>query len=390
MKERIIVAGHICLDITPEYKGNKVTHIEDLLRPGKLINMSGCEISTGGVVANTGLALKILGSDVLLAGKIGNDSFGKIIYDKLQERDAQDGLIIMEGESTSYSIVLNFAGIDRIFLHSSGANETFGSNDISDELIERGTHFHFGYPPIMKRMYKGSGAHLAVMLKRVQKAGLTTSLDMAAVDPDSDAAKVNWKRILANVLPFVDFFVPSFEELCFMLDPKKLDMRYIQADKDNVDLTRIISIEDDVVPLANECINMGAKVVLIKCGVQGMYYCSSGRNELRPICEKHNLNVDEWGKKKGFIRSFEPDCVLSGVGAGDTSVAAFLAAMTSGKSLKASVELAAACGAMCVTGVDALSGLISLDELEQKIQSGWKKGDLSICNSKLQEEEENA
>lgn len=48
--------------------------------------------------------------------------------------------------------------------------------------------------------------------------GLTTSLDLVAVDPDSEAAGMDWARILERVLPYVDFFVPSIEELGYMLD----------------------------------------------------------------------------------------------------------------------------------------------------------------------------
>ena len=381
---KIIVAGHICLDITPKYLGKKIDKIEDILRPGKLIGMKGVDIHTGGVVANTGLALEILGIKTTLVGKIGDDGFGKLITDGLNEYGVDHRLIVSKDETTSYSAVLAFPGVDRIFLHDPGANNTFCSNDLSDDLLEKGNHFHFGYPPLMKRMYKGSGAHLAVLLKRVKKMGLTTSLDMAAVDPESEAGQVNWRRILSNALPFVDFFVPSFEELCFMLDPRKLELRDIQANKDNVDLTRIISIEDDVIPLADECLEMGAKVVIIKCGVQGIYYACAGRNSLRPICESRGLNIDEWGKKRGFIKSFEPDVVISGTGAGDAAIAAFLAAMMKGKSVKTCVTLAAAEGAMCVTGIDALSGLLPLDDLQNKIDSGWKK---SKVDTEIAEEE---
>lgn len=382
--KKIIVAGHICLDITPKYNGKKIDKIEDILKPGKLIGMNGIDIHTGGVVANTGLALEFLGAKTILVGKVGNDGFGKLIIDRLNEFGVEQELIVAKKETTSYSAVLAFPGIDRIFLHDAGANNTFCSADLSDDILEQGSHFHFGYPPLMKRMYKGSGAHLAVLLKRVKKMGLTTSLDMAAVDPESEAGQVNWNRILSNVLPFVDFFVPSFEELCFMLDPKKLEMRDIQANKDNVDLTRIISIEDDVIPLADKCLEMGAKVVVIKCGVQGIYYACAGRNSLRPVCEARGLDIDEWGKKKGFIKSFEPDVVISGTGAGDAAVAAFLATMMQGKSVKTCVMLAAAEGAMSVTGVDALSGLLPLDELQRKIDSGWKK---NVVDTAIAEEE---
>lgn len=376
--DKIIVAGHVCLDLTPTYKGKKADKIEDILKPGTLINAEKCDVHTGGVVANTGLALKELGADVLLAGKIGDDPFGRVIKDSFKEYKADNNLIVSKDEMTSYSVVIAFPGIDRTFIHSPGANDTFCSQDISDELLNQASHFHFGYPPLMKRMYNGSGAHLAVLLKRVKKMGLTTSLDMAAIDPDSAAGRVNWKRVLGNVLPYVDFFVPSFEELCFMLDPKRLDMRNRQAEKDNVDVTMVVSIEDDIKPLAQQCLEMGAKVVMIKCGAQGMYYRTAKKEVILDLCSQRDFNIDEWAGKEGFEYCFEPDKIVSGTGAGDASIAGFLISIIKKYSVERCISIAAGCGALCVTRVDAISGLMPLDILEEKIDAGWKKKKVSV------------
>ena len=71
MKKKVIAAGHICLDITPVFdQGKKAANIGDLLKPGQLIHMQEADVHTGGSVANTGLAMKILGADVSLMGKI--------------------------------------------------------------------------------------------------------------------------------------------------------------------------------------------------------------------------------------------------------------------------------------------------------------------------------
>lgn len=371
--KKVIVAGHICLDISPGFKGTGVNEIGEILRPGSTVYMDKCNVSTGGVVSNTGLALKSFGADVRLVGKVGNDPFGKIVIERLAERNAHTDIIIAKGESTSYSIVLSPPGIDRLFLHNSGANDTFCSGDIPDSVFENATHFHFGYPPIMKKMYSGSGAHLAVLFKRAKNHGLTTSLDMAMIDPISPAASVRWDKILENTLPFVDFFMPSFEELCFMLDPKKLETRQIQAEKDNVSISRIININDDVKPLAKRCIEMGAKVVVIKCGAPGIYYECAGRRDIRNLCEQVGLNIEEWAKKKGFEKSFVPDEIVSGTGCGDTAIAGFLSTMLDGKSIKECVTIASGCGAMCVTKMDALSGLVTLEELRNRIEGGWEK-----------------
>ena len=79
MNKKVIVAGHICIDITPVFPDKKMNSINDLLSPGKLIQTGIADVHTGGAVANTGLALKILGMDVSLMGKVGCDAFGDMI-----------------------------------------------------------------------------------------------------------------------------------------------------------------------------------------------------------------------------------------------------------------------------------------------------------------------
>ena len=84
MKKKIIAAGHICIDITPVFpKGTHCTDIGQLMVPGRLIQMDAADVSTGGSVANAGLALKLLGADVRLLGKVGNDAFGSMVKDIL-------------------------------------------------------------------------------------------------------------------------------------------------------------------------------------------------------------------------------------------------------------------------------------------------------------------
>ena len=70
---RVIIAGHLCLDIIPEILTS--TPIE----PGQLVDTGPSILSTGGAVSNVGLALKKLGVGVALVAKIGEDAFGDAI-----------------------------------------------------------------------------------------------------------------------------------------------------------------------------------------------------------------------------------------------------------------------------------------------------------------------
>lgn len=371
LKKKVIAAGHICLDITPVFSGKNTANLGDILSPGKLVNVGQADVHTGGSVANTGLAMKFFGADVSLMGKIGDDPFGEIVRNILKACGAEQGLLVSGQESTSYTVVLAVPGIDRMFLHNPGANHTFCTEDIPQKELEEAALFHFGYPPLMRLMYEDGGAELLNMMKRVKACGAATSLDFAAIEPGSEADGADWGRILENVIPYVDFLVPSVEELCYMLDQDRLSQWQERAK--GRDITEILDIEKDVKPLADRCMGLGAKILLIKCGAPGIYYQTSSRQTLEKIGEKLELDVSRWADLRGFEKSYVPDRVLSGTGAGDTSIAAFLTAVLAGYSPEMSMHLAAAAGASCVAAYDALSGLKPFAELEQRIRGGWAK-----------------
>lgn len=305
--------------------------------------MGKAEVSTGGAVANTGLGMKILGADVTLMGKIGNDEFGNLILGILDKYDAADGMIRDPLSDTSYSVVLAMPGVDRIFLHNPGANHTFCAADVSKEQLREAALFHFGYPPLMKNMYENNGNELVSLFQKAKEAGCATSLDMAAVDPASDAGRADWNLILKKVLPYVDFFVPSVEELCYMLDRTRLEEWQKRAG--SRDLTELLDIENDVIPLAEKCMEYGTKVLVIKCGAKGMYYKTADEKQLSEIGKRVGLDIVQWADRQGFEASYIPERILSGTGAGDTSIAAFLTAMLEGEFRKLH---AVSCGYRCL------------------------------------------
>ncbi|MQN01581.1 MAG: carbohydrate kinase family protein [Lachnospiraceae bacterium] len=371
MGKKVIAAGHICLDITPGFPDRKVTDAAQIFQPGKLIEVGNADVHTGGSVANTGLAMKILGADVRLMGKIGNDAFGDMVMAILKKYDADRGMIRTDESGTSYSVVLAVPGIDRMFLHNPGANDIFHAGDVPQEALDDTALFHFGYPPLMASMYQNGGEELTALFKRVHDAGVATSLDLAAVDSSSEAGKQDWKGILERTLPYVDIFVPSIEELCFMLDRDRFDSWQKRAA--GRDITTILDPETDIRPIADQCMNMGVKILMLKCGAPGMYCCCADEDTLSRIPSVLGIDAREWSGFTRFERSYVPDRILSGTGAGDTSIAAFLTAVLNGYSPEDCLHLAAAEGASCITEYDALSGIRPLDELKERIDSGWKK-----------------
>jgi sugar/nucleoside kinase (ribokinase family) len=366
-----VVAGHTCLDIIPDLSGWEGT-LERTLVPGKLVEIGPALTVTGGAVPNTGLALHRLGVTVRLMGKVGDDLFGRAILDHLRRHGEMlaDGMIVAGGESSSYTVVLNPTGIDRMFLHCTGANDTFVADDIPYSEIAGAKLFHFGYPPLMRGIYAGNGRELADMFERVKRQGVTTSLDMAKPDPDSDAGRQNWEAILRRTLPYVDVFLPSFEELLFMLDRADYDALERQhgpggalkgADADR--LSR----------LSGMLIGMGTAIVGIKLGEHGLYLrTSADASRLAAMGACAPADPAAWTGRELLAPCFRVD-VAGTTGAGDCTIAGFLAGLLRGLSPERTIIGAVAVGACNVERADAVSGVPDWETVQRRIAAGWER-----------------
>jgi len=183
-RHQAIVAGHMCLDIFPGFSGIKNKPVTEIFSPGKLTRINDAELSVGGAVTNTGLVLNRLGISTMLMGKIGNDYFGRVLCEIIKTWGSDTTKIAVSDElSTSYSIMLAIPGVDKIALHSPGANDFFSAGDIDYDELSNVRLFHFGYPVLMKNLFKNDGEEMLKILQNVKNQQVTTSLDMAPVEP---------------------------------------------------------------------------------------------------------------------------------------------------------------------------------------------------------------
>jgi sugar/nucleoside kinase (ribokinase family) len=371
---QVVVAGHICLDIIPAFKKTEKAEIKDIFIPGKLINMGKAKISTGGPVSNTGIALSILGVNTQLMGKVGRDFFGQGVLDLLKTKNMESGMLVAEGEETSYSVVIAPPGFDRIFLHNPGANDTFCAGDINYTLVEQAKVFHFGYPPLMKRIFKNEGVELIKIFRRVKELGVTTSLDMSLPDVSSESGRVDWNNLLKKLLPFVDIYIPSVEETMFMIE--RGEFENLNENAKGGDILDHLDINSLQV-LGEKLISYGAKVVVIKCGVKGYYIRTQGKEALASMGRALPADLDNWADRELHEESFRVADIASATGAGDTSIAGFLAAFLNGKTIEESIRIACAVGGQNVLTYDAISGIKSWEETINMIPE-WEKNRLSI------------
>ena len=352
---QIIVAGHLCLDIIPHWQTGTLAG----LRPGKMVQMEGVTFSTGGAVSNTGIALKRLGFDPYLMARTGDDHVGDIIRSILRrEKINPDSIAVSPGATTSYTVVLNPPGTDRIFLHYPGTNDSFSVQDVQYGTAEAGL-LHFGYPPLMRQMYQDQGVNLKLLFQGAKEQGLLTSLDLAMPDPDSRSGQLDWAAILRRVLPYVDFFLPSLDELLFMMDRSAYDRLQ------KVLLAVDAELLDD---LSLRLLDWGAGVIGIKLGEEGFYLRSGS---------KASALGEGWRHRQMLVSTFKVD-VQGTTGAGDTAIAGFLAGISLGMTPEKTLSLANAVGAFCVEAVSSIAGIPDLAMVQARVERGWERGSTRI------------
>lgn len=337
------------------------------LEPGSLIEVYGTTLATGGAVSNTGLALSKLGIPTLLMAKVGDDALGVLVKESLLRSGAQrvEGITASAEAGTSYTVVITPPSGERMFLHDPGANAVFRSSDIDNSLLKSALLFHFGYPPLMRQLYTQGGQELIKLFAAVKGQGLITSLDLSLPDPASEAGQVDWQAILERTLPQVDIFLPSFEEILSMLRPDTF-RRLKQAGEEapTLQLAGLVS------EIAGELLALGPQIVGIKLGSLGFYVRTARAVTLPRL-------ATNWHNRELWAPCFQV-AVAGTVGAGDTTVAGFLAGLLRDLNLEDALDTACAVGACCVEAPDAVSGVKSWTETRARMQRSWPRRELLL------------
>jgi sugar/nucleoside kinase (ribokinase family) len=295
---------------------------------------------------------------------VGGDLFGRALIDLLDAVDPAlaTGMIHAPEEPASYTLVLEPPGVDRVFLHCVGPNATFGSADLPLERVAQARVFHFGYPPILPRMYRNGGAELAAMMASVRALGVTASLDLSQPDPTTEAGRVDWPALLAQTLPHVDLFAPNVDEVTWMFDRPRAEA--IRSGASAVDLPLLRR-------LTTRLLEMGAAVVMLKLGDKGAYLrtCSDPQR-VAAMGRAAPADPGVWTGCELYVPCFQVQ-VAGTTGSGDATVAGLVAALLRGDAPHEALAAAVAVGAHSVEAPDAASGIPPWPQVQARVDGGW-------------------
>ena len=358
--KKATVMGSLVLDITMQPESKEKKTLEEFIGQGKVTNLSGVSFYPGGCVGNTGMALKKLGVPVTLCGNTGDDFPGRVLKTLISESGALPDINVYASFPTSIGIAMTPAGMDKISFFLKGASQQYTSADASRIPADTDL-FHFGYPPTMESLYSNGGEELEKLFRSVKSLGVTTSLDTALPAAGSVHSRVDWKPILKKVLKYVDIFVPSIEECLFMLDKEAYKERVSQHPGEDIAL--IVS-DDEIRSIADTFLKFGAKIVLLKLGMKGLYLKTA--TVLKNLGRAFGETAESWEGKELRIFPVPVSEVVSTTGAGDTAIAGFLAAVLHGDTPETALSAAVYTASRCVMSKDTTSLIEGYETLREK------------------------
>ena len=222
--------------------------------------------------------------------------------------------------------------------------------------------FHLGYPTLLPRLYAEGGAGFLALLRAVKETGVAISVDMSLPPPESPSGRADWRAILARCLPHVDIFVPSIEEIMFMLRRGDLE-RWGGELFGRLDA-------DYLSGLADELLSMGVAIAGFKLGERGLYLQAAAETDRLAFLSALGGSPADWASAAVWQPAFQVE-VAGTTGAGDAAYAGLLAAMLRGLGPPECARMACAVAACNIEAADATSGVRAWAETEARLAAGW-------------------
>jgi len=301
----ICIIGNICTDIF-------VKPLHELPKKGQLVLMDSITVESGGCGLNPAIYLAKMGVQVAILGKIGDDAFGDSIVKTFQHSNIDiSGLKRDNSTPTSATVVAIDESGERTLMHYLGTTGSLNSRDIEMDMFDSSKLLFIGGAFLMPAFV---GTDLAKVLTSAKQKGLVCALDTAW------DAQGKWMETLEPCLPYLDWFLPSYEEA-------------VQLSQ-TTDITRAARLFQE----------KGAKNVVIKLGAKGCcVFCGSDDGV--------------------YVEPLKDIEVKDSSGAGDAFCAGFLNGLIRGWEPLKCARFGNTLGALCVTEVGAITAARTYEEV---------------------------
>jgi sugar/nucleoside kinase (ribokinase family) len=202
----ITIAGELNLDLILYGSPEEMPTERELLGTDFQVTLG----SSSAIVAHNAATI---GAKVAFSTLVGSDDFGRLAVERLSAAGVDTSHTNRHKAIATGVTLLLPHGDRRHILTFPGTIAELTVADLDFEFLVKARHFHLS----SLYLQRGLGPDLPDLLRRLKRAGLTISLDTND-DPDD-----RWGYPLGEVLPYVDIFLPSEDEMCRMTRSSNLD-----------------------------------------------------------------------------------------------------------------------------------------------------------------------
>ncbi len=181
--------------------------VTDLPAPGGTLLTDQMTVRVGGAGANAALASIEAGMDVRLIGCIGEDQLGAWMREQLTLAGLRDELVVVAGEPSGLTVVLESPERDRTFLTYLGVNVRWEPAMIPDDALTCDNLLLCDYFVAPGLRGDAAGRLLGTARARGARTFFDTSWDPGGFSGEARAE-------VRELLPSVDVFLPNEVEAC--------------------------------------------------------------------------------------------------------------------------------------------------------------------------------
>ena len=293
-------------------------NIEEIPKTNTTTIIKQIEVIPAGTAAGAAMIAATLGMKSALISTVGKDRQGRFVTQELEAVGVDTTLVDQHDQfPTSQTILTIDKNGQRPNFHALGASVFTQLSDHCFSKLENVKYLHWA--AVGSAMLKGAASR--DFLAKAKEAGVITTCDLIVAD------KTVIKE-LKNILPFIDYFLPSMEEA--------------------LSLTGTDNPKD----AANALMEMGAKVCLIKWGSKGVYIATPEQHELIPAFE---VKVED-----------TTSC-------GDSFCAGFVTGLSKGMDIREACRFGCAVASLVAQGLGTIGKLQSYEQALEQVETCPRK-----------------
>lgn len=308
-----VFVGFTTLDIA----GRPVEKVPD---GGGVAFIEEIRINPAGTASGAVMNAAKLGVNSATVACVGNDEKGDIIIDFYQRMGIDCSMMQRSDKTLTSSTILPIRpNGDRPALHARGASDDLFIQEADFDQVCDANFLHLGGTGLIAAM---DGEQSAKLLRHAKQRGLTVTFDLIAPNDQTMA-------LLKDLLPNIDYFMPSMEEAEFIAESAGAKF-------------------NDPSDLASFFMDQGAGACIFKWGEKGSFI-KTADTEMRVPAFKVNVSDT--------------------TGCGDSYCGGFIAGLVNNYTLEDACRLGTATSGLVATALGSDAGVIDLPSTLKFIES---------------------